>query len=419
MKSLVVSVSDTVVGKLEQSRSDGHFFDPEQRWIALGQRPVLGLYYRQNLTVRPSVAKSTHLPVWFENLLPEQGSELRRILCEQLSLRTGQSFALLAALGVELPGAVVLSRLDMQESGFFEPDIERMPLAGLRFSSLAGNQLKFSMARDGSGFTLPAKSGEAHWIIKIPSADMPNLPEIEHTTMVWARACGREIPYSEVVPMDSVFGLESFVRKGIARVFAIERFDRLNDGSRVHQEDFAQVFNLMPEHKYGDSGPLRAGISVVAKLVRDACSEREFSELVARIAFMIASGNGDAHLKNWSFVYRGNNVIPQLSPCYDQVCTIACDPIKFGWDYRGGPRLALRFPDAKRFAEVSNETIRKLGGKLGMDENDFEEQFIAELKTAKAAWSEVSENAPAGMRQELHRHWLSVPLLERLGGLEA
>ncbi len=35
-----------------------------------------------------------------------------------------------------------------------------------------------------------------------------------------------------------------------------------------------------------------------------ACGEPVLWAFVDRIAFVVASGNGDAHLKNWALVYR-------------------------------------------------------------------------------------------------------------------
>ncbi len=56
-------------------------------------------------------------------------------------------------------------------------------------------------------------------------------------------------------------------------------------------------------------------------------------------------GNGDAHLKNWSVIYR-DGITPQLAPAYDLVSTI---------HYVSNDRLALNLGGEKRF-EAINET---------------------------------------------------------------
>lgn len=199
MKALDVSVSGVSVGKLVQDRWEGHAFEPDPNWMSLGQLPVLSLYYRQQLGQQSGAARSTHLPAWFENLLPEKGSALRDLLCAQLTLREGQSFALLAALGKDLPGAVVVTRLEDDSREFDEPAAEANETNVLRFSSLAGNQLKFSMAKRENAFTLPAHGVDADWIVKVPSQGLPLLPQVEHTTMNWACAVGLPTPASRVV----------------------------------------------------------------------------------------------------------------------------------------------------------------------------------------------------------------------------
>ncbi|MDZ4697354.1 MAG: HipA domain-containing protein [Deltaproteobacteria bacterium] len=161
---------------------------------------------------------------------------------------------------------------------------------------------------------MPAQRGDDLWIIKIPQADMPLLPQIECVTMQWARAAGLTVPDCEIVAASQLVGMDAFVRQGVADVFAIRRYDRSADGIRTHQEDFAQVLNLMPRHKYGDSGPLRASLVGVGRIIRDAAADGAVEDFLSRVAFVIASGNTDAHLKNWSFVYHGNDVIPSMAP---------------------------------------------------------------------------------------------------------
>jgi serine/threonine-protein kinase HipA len=73
---------------------------------------------------------------------------------------------------------------------------------------------------------------------------------------------------------------------------------------------------------------------------------------------MVASGNTDAHLKNWSLLYP-DGIRAQLSPLYDQVCTIA---------WKDLPRtLALRFSGRKQLLEVDERAFLRLAEKVGAD----------------------------------------------------
>src|SRR5690606_13027497 len=99
-------------------------------------------------------------------------------------------------------------------------------------------------------------------------------------------------------------------------VLAVRRYDR-DDGHKIHQEDFAQVVNLAPKHKYD-----HVSYEQLIRLVDDILGGDGRDEMIRRLVFMIASGNGDAHLKNWSLVYR-DQVHARLAPLYDQVATVA------------------------------------------------------------------------------------------------
>ncbi len=59
--------------------------------------------------------------------------------------------------------------------------------------------------------------------------------------------------------------------------------------------------------------------------------ETGLQEFVRRLTFTVLIGNGDMHLKNWSFTYT-DGVTPELSPVYDFVSTVP---------YLPGDRLAL------------------------------------------------------------------------------
>ena len=82
----------------------------------------------------------------------------------------------------------------------------------------------------------------------------------------------------------------------------VERFDRAPGGVRIHQEDFAQVFEIEPEEKdlVGPEAVTYAGIGAVVCAV---AGREDFLEFVRRVGFMVLSGNADAHAKNWSLLY--------------------------------------------------------------------------------------------------------------------
>ncbi|WP_306748714.1 HipA domain-containing protein [Saccharothrix yanglingensis] len=78
--------------------------------------------------------------------------------------------------------------------------------------------------------------------------------------------------------------------------------------------------------------------------------EARLVEVVRRLAFCVVVGNGDAHLKNWSLIYR-NKKMPVLSPVYDSVSTAPYVPIGESED------LGPKFAGSKRFANVNRASF--------------------------------------------------------------
>lgn len=98
-------------------------------------------------------------------------------------------------------------------------------------------------------------------------------------------------------------------------VYVVERFDRTPDGDKIHIEDLAQVSGQPPQLR--DSG---ADYDSIGVLVHRLAGPDDFREYLRRLVAMVLMGNNDAHLKNWSLIYRDGRT-PRLSPAYDLVCT--------------------------------------------------------------------------------------------------
>lgn len=369
-----------------------------------GQHPPLGLSFLTDPGPRFATAAA---PAWFENLLPEKGSRLRSWICRQRRLRESDSLALLAALGRDLPGAVeVIGQAGERD----HVETEQEPVDELRFS-LAGMQLKLSMLLSGDRFVFSARGEAGCWIVKIPGERFPELPEVEAATMEWARATGLATSDFHVLSVEKLQGVDPALLGEPQRAFAIKRFDRQDDG-RIHQEDFAQAFDFRPEQKYGDINP---GMTYdgMARLVADVCREDERAHFISRLAFVVASGNDDAHMKNWSFQW-GHEHRPWLSPCYDMVATISWP--EFGWSQLRGPRLALSLGKEKNFADLDRRCIEKFAMRAGV--SGGVDIFMDALERARLSWSSVLERAPRRMVEAVTEHWRRVPLLREAGPLK-
>jgi serine/threonine-protein kinase HipA len=89
---------------------------------------------------------------------------------------------------------------------------------------------------------------------------------------------------------------------------------------------------------------------------RDIEALREFAR---RLAFNMLIGNGDAHLKNWSLIYRDPR-IPTLAPAYDLLASFIYRPQALGAE-----AMALRFGPSMRFEDMRASAFARLDGKLG------------------------------------------------------
>ncbi|MFV3130477.1 type II toxin-antitoxin system HipA family toxin [Niveispirillum sp. KHB5.9] len=398
-KVLSVLLGDLPVGRLALSASDGSDFRLLESYKRAYPRPVLGQIFLDD----PDKIWSTRarVPPWFSNLLPE--GALRELIAKQAGVPATREFFLLRHLGEDLPGAV---RIVLDESEMELPDVEEELAeaagggnADTWHFSLAGVQLKFSARRSDRGVTIPATGRGGDWIVKLPDARFRDVPRTEYATMRWAEASDITIPEIALVPIADMTGLPLSYNDFIeTQALAIRRFDRPTPDTRVHMEDFAQILGLYPEEKYD-----RYNYESLARLIGALGMEDDLAEYVRRLVFMIASGNGDMHHKNWSMIYP-DGVKAALSPAYDLVSTI---------QYQPNDTLALNFGGSKRWEDVTDETFRRMARKIGVKDGLMvswvNEARIAILDAWQNNQNDFGYDAQA--RENIERHLARVPLL--------
>lgn len=365
------------VGALNQ-RDDYTWFSADPGYLAEPDRPVLGLVFEENPGARHS--SSLRLPPWFSNLLPE--GILREWIAADRHVSPDREMELLAQVGHDLPGAVQV----VAEGGVPEPpgsaELDGDPyratglaVDGDKFGfSLAGVALKFSVVRDGDRLTLPAHGMGGDWITKLPDPVHEDLPRNEHAMMRLAAASGIDVPEVMLVHRSRIADLPPHAWKSAEEwAYAVRRFDRDERRAPVHIEDLAQVRNVFPDQKY------QGRFETVAALVhrrRDVDGLREFAR---RMAFNVLIANGDAHLKNWSLIYRDPHV-PSLAPAYDLVSTA---------HYAGEDEdLGLRFGRSRRFDRVNLGTFDRLQRQLGAPHADLPAVVSATVERVRELWPE-------------------------------
>jgi serine/threonine-protein kinase HipA len=349
LNALAVRLYGRQIGIITKLAGERHLFAFEQDYIDNPERPTLSLSFKSTTggVVTSARPVSRRVPPFFANLLPE--GPLRSYLAKLADVKSEREFFLLAVLGADLPGAVVVEPTDAKHSvnESQEPetsDAVHAPKGALRFS-LAGVQLKFSALMEASGgLTIPAGGMGGSWIVKLPSARYVAVPENEHAMLELARRVGIEVPKNQLVEIDKINGLpeEAGTMGNVA--LAVERFDRLADRTRVHMEDFAQVFGLYPNDKYEH----KSYANIASVLWAETGQEATY-EFVRRVVFSVLIGNADMHLKNWSLLYPDRRT-PVLSPAYDLVSTVPYIP---------GDTLGLSFGGSRDLGEITKDQIRR------------------------------------------------------------
>lgn len=375
-------------------------------FLALAEQPVLGRWFEdQDKAALEYRVQRGILPPFFQNYLPEYGP-LRELLARRAAVSPTNEGGLLAALGEDLPGAVVVRTTGDDDELFDEPpprDDGSTATTALRFS-LAGVQLKFSVVRAANRLTLPATGMGGRWILKLPDRRNPRLPEHEWSMYHLARAAGITVPDCELVRWREVHGLPSELTFDEEHAFLVRRYDRADDGTRVHQEDFAQVLNRAPSDKYGElhKRQLPSAYQYIGRLIHTVCGQEDFFEYVRRLVFMVLIGNGDAHLKNWSLFYPDRRK-PRLAPAYDLVASIV---------YLPGDDMALRLYKRTRFDEVERRLLARMVEKT--DDDPAMVLRVAEETSAKVreAWAREAAHLPirAEARGVIDKHMAAMRL---------
>ena len=403
LNALSVRLYGKHIGVITRLAGDRQLFAFEQHYIDDPQRSTLSLSFKGSTgglvtNFRPV---GRRVPVFFSNLLPE--GHLRDYLAKRAHVNPDREFFLLAVLGADLPGALVVAPLEGDEQSS-EPhdaldDETRDDSHGgeepLRFS-LAGVQLKFSAVMEASGgLTIPAGGLGGSWIVKLPSARFKAVPENEFVMLELARRIGISVPENKLIDIASIKGLPEQAHTVEGMALAVKRFDRLPDGAPVHMEDFAQVFGEFPSSKYKFHSYANLAAVLWAEIGEDAV--REF---VRRLVFTVVIGNADMHLKNWSLLYP-DRLTPALSPGYDFVATLPYIP---------NDTLALSFGDSRSLSEITPEQMRRFADTARIPASPLWKIAVETAERTAESWKtlEQADVLPKDLRESIGKQILSV-----------
>lgn len=402
ISSLDVLLNDVKVGTIVRTPGDFNAFNFEESYRATGGYPVLSLSFRAaagGLRKDPKpVARA--LPAFFANLLPED--KLREAMEKHHagSVRAGNDFDLLVALGSDLPGAVRVVPSDRTIAC-----LDNLPAAKpkARFS-LAGVQMKLSVIKNtgkGGGLTVPLGDEQGAYIAKFPSTSFPGVSENEYANLALAEAIGMEVPERELVEQSEFEGIpKEFETLSDGKVLLVKRFDRGANGERIHIEDFAQVFGIYPSRKYEG-----AAYHDIAAALNVAVSSAAVLEFVRRLALAAITGNGDMHLKNWSLIYRGVGDKPKLAPVYDVLSTIPYIP---------ADAMALSLAGERPFKAMSVQRWKAFANRARLPEAAVLKAVVDTVERVNEVWWSLPERriVPAKVLERIDAHVrLMTPIL--------
>src|SRR3546814_11469769 len=110
--------------------------------------------------------------------------------------------------------------------------------------------------------------------------------------MSLAKMVGIDVPAIDLVDIASIGNLPEGINHLGNKAFIIKRFDRTDDGQRIHTEDFAQVFGVYPHAKYQ-----KASYRSLARVIAAESGEDDIAEFIRRATFNVLIEIGRAALR--------------------------------------------------------------------------------------------------------------------------
>lgn len=401
--TLNVKLYGELIGTITDVGSDRSLFAFTEAYIQDQDRPILSLSFKDTLggLISDFRPYQTRLMPFFSNLLPEE--TMRKYLAERAGVNPEREFFLLWVLGQDLPGAISVEPAD----GEALPPHVNEPLEELsgrekamRFS-LAGVQIKFSAVKQAAGgLSVPVDGAGGSWIVKLPWSSHEGVPENEFSMMELARQVDISVPENKLIGIDDIENIPDGIEKYGNTAFAIKRFDRADDGSAIHIEDFAQVFGVYPADKYK-----RAGIRNIAEVIGIEGAEADTAELIRRLVFNALIGNADMHLKNWSLIYNELR-IASIAPAYDFVSTVP---------YIADDEMALKVSRSRKFNDFSVDELTHLAAKARLPEKLVLDTAAQTVELFHEKWESEKNNLPMGSNvvEAIEKHLKDLPIAKK------
>jgi serine/threonine-protein kinase HipA len=329
-KTLDVYLHDELSGHLIQDDGGQTVFEYIPAWLDRPGAAPLSV----SLPLRRERFSRNECRGFFAGILPDETK--REIIARNLGISARNDFAMLERIGGECAGAVTFipagqpppardyhyRTMSQKQLADTFRELPKRPLLageeGVRLS-LAGAQDKIAVRIEGDDVSLPLGGAPSTHILKPSTERFAGVVFNEAFTMQLAAGAGIPAAKVEVRTAETI------------EYLSVERYDRTHITSgttttldRLHQEDFCQALNIVPEMKYQkEGGP---SLKQCFALVREISSAPvvDLARLLDIVIYNYLIGKNDAHGKNFSLLYHGTGTVNQeirLAPLYDTIST--------------------------------------------------------------------------------------------------
>lgn len=386
-------------GRNVLSFSDSFKKDPDRPTFSLITHPA---FPNANRLMAAPWARNQRLHPVLSNLLPE--GSLRELIARGLKVHVDNEFHILSYLGADLPGAIEATPMEPEDVPDYVLEthgkakvVKFDKVTQEKRFSLAGVQMKFSMKEKDGRYNLSKGDVLGDWIIKTPSTRHKFVPLNEYTAMSLAGLVGVDIPEIKLVELDKLDNLPQINLPNEKQAFAIKRFDR-DDDLRIHMEDFAQILVKYPHEKYTSASYENIG-KVIYGFSGDGLADVQ--QFARRLLVNILLANGDAHLKNWSFLYP-DRITPRLSPAYDIVTTNIY--------IENETQYALNLGKTKEWYTVTMAHFQSWANKSGIPWRAIKPHLDDTMSKARELWPEALKALPMDRahKDTLRAHWVKL-----------
>lgn len=294
-------------GRLAETPERVLAFEYDADWLSSGfSISPFNMPLEKRVFIAPAVPFGGNFGV-FNDSLPDGWGRLlvdRLLLKKQIDPKSVSLVDRLAIVGTTGTGALEYQPAEDFVSGcgsMLDLDVFAMEVKRIQADKDSDDLEKMVRGSGSSNGARPKMfwhdAGGSEWLVKFPAHnDSENIGKLEFDYMAAAKLAGLTVPETRLLN---------------GKYFAVRRFDRKADGSKIFMISAAGLLDADHRNPILDYSHLT---HAALELTRDF---REVEKVFRLMCFNVFSHNRDDHAKNFSFLY--DNGRWQVSPAYDLV----------------------------------------------------------------------------------------------------